>query len=207
MGSTNKTKILQLSQWIGTDQPKRIDFNSDNEKIENVVKGLYNNISFSNGQLSITKVDGTNQRFSVSVNASDTVSGTLTKNEVKELATNKINELVTDSRIQELALNKMKGFGIGANRIADFNGKTVNSTMDVGMYVISGGINGKTTCLLNFQYDTSWGLQVGITEEEKPKAFMRQKANGSWKPWMEIHTTANLEPATVEEIWEGVANG
>lgn len=138
--------------------------------------------------------------------ATDTVSGTLTKNEVKELAVSKINELVTDLRIKQQALDKSKEYGIGANRIADFNGKTIDSIMDIGMYVIPRGLNGKTTCLLNFQYDSSWGLQLGLTEEEKPKAFLRQKAGG-WKPWTEIHTTNNLEPATVEEIWAGVANG
>ena len=206
MGSTNKTKILQLSQWIGTDQPKRIDFNSDNEKIENVVKGLYNNISFSNGQLSITKVDGTNQRFSVSVNASDTVSGTLTKNEVKELATNKINELVTDTRIKEQALAKLKEYGIGALKMSDMTRDWLQNKLPTGLYYYTRGINNKTTCGLNFYYDGYYGVQLAITEEEKPRLFLRQ-IYGGFKPWVEAHTTANLEPATVDEIWAGVSNG
>ena len=206
MGSTNKTKILQLSQWIGTDQPKRIDFNSDNEKIENVVKGLYNNISFSNGQLSITKVDGTNQRFSVSVNASDTVSGTLTKNEVKELATNKINELVTDTRIKEQALAKLKEYGIGALKMSDMTRDWLQNKLPTGLYYYTRGINNKTTCGLNFYYDGYYGVQLAITEEEKPRLFLRQ-IYGGFKPWVEAHTTANLEPATVDEIWAGVVNG
>lgn len=37
MSSTNKTKNLGLNSWIGSDKPKRIDFNTDNEIIDKVV--------------------------------------------------------------------------------------------------------------------------------------------------------------------------
>lgn len=37
MSSTNKTKNLKLNSWIGSDKPKRIDFNADNEIIDKVV--------------------------------------------------------------------------------------------------------------------------------------------------------------------------
>ncbi|MDE5984269.1 MAG: hypothetical protein K2H13_03340 [Eubacterium sp.] len=37
MSSTNKTKKLGLNSWIGSDKPKRIDFNTDNEIIERVI--------------------------------------------------------------------------------------------------------------------------------------------------------------------------
>lgn len=34
MSSTNKTQRLGLNSWIGSDKPQRIDFNTDNEKID-----------------------------------------------------------------------------------------------------------------------------------------------------------------------------
>lgn len=36
MASTNKTQNLNLNQWIGTDKPKRTDFNHDNSMIDNI---------------------------------------------------------------------------------------------------------------------------------------------------------------------------
>ena len=37
MSSTNKTNNLGLNSWIGSDKPQRIDFNRDNEIIDNVL--------------------------------------------------------------------------------------------------------------------------------------------------------------------------
>lgn len=37
MSSTNKTKNLGLNSWIGSDKPKRLDFNTDNEIIDRAV--------------------------------------------------------------------------------------------------------------------------------------------------------------------------
>ncbi|MEG0978418.1 MAG: hypothetical protein RR911_05810 [Oscillospiraceae bacterium] len=37
MSSTNKTTKLNLNQWIGSDIPKRADFNSDNSIIDNIL--------------------------------------------------------------------------------------------------------------------------------------------------------------------------
>ena len=37
MSSTNKTKNLGLNSWIGSDKPERIDFNTDNEKLDKVI--------------------------------------------------------------------------------------------------------------------------------------------------------------------------
>lgn len=34
MGSSSKTSYLKLNKWIGSDRPKREDFNEDNEKID-----------------------------------------------------------------------------------------------------------------------------------------------------------------------------
>lgn len=37
MSSTNKTEKLGLNSWIGSDVPKRADFNADNARIDEVV--------------------------------------------------------------------------------------------------------------------------------------------------------------------------
>lgn len=38
MPSSQKTSFAGLNQWIGSDKPKRIDWNSDNEKIDNALQ-------------------------------------------------------------------------------------------------------------------------------------------------------------------------
>ena len=38
MGSTRKTKYLDLNQWASTDTPKMMDFNNDNELIDEAFK-------------------------------------------------------------------------------------------------------------------------------------------------------------------------
>lgn len=43
MASTDKTPILGLSKWRGTDKPKRVDFVSDNEIIDAALGGHVNN--------------------------------------------------------------------------------------------------------------------------------------------------------------------
>lgn len=42
MASTNKTSNLGLNSWLETDRPKRIDFVSDNNIIDNVLGGHIN---------------------------------------------------------------------------------------------------------------------------------------------------------------------
>lgn len=37
MSSTNKTKNLKLNSWLGADIPKREDFNSDNNILDNII--------------------------------------------------------------------------------------------------------------------------------------------------------------------------
>lgn len=34
MGSTNKTSNLKLNSWIGSDKPQRVDFNYDNNILD-----------------------------------------------------------------------------------------------------------------------------------------------------------------------------
>lgn len=62
MSSTNKTKNLQLNSWIGSDKPKREDFNADNSIIDKAItdhvedntvhitseeRGIWNNYMFT----------------------------------------------------------------------------------------------------------------------------------------------------------------
>ena len=43
MGSAGKTEFLKLNNWSGTDIPKRVDFNSDNELIDTAFKEHFEN--------------------------------------------------------------------------------------------------------------------------------------------------------------------
>lgn len=43
MASTDKTPILGLSKWRGSDKPKRVDFVNDNEVIDAALGGHVNN--------------------------------------------------------------------------------------------------------------------------------------------------------------------
>lgn len=45
MASSNKTTYLGLNRWLGTDKPKREDFNADNQKIDTKVQQLFTTIS------------------------------------------------------------------------------------------------------------------------------------------------------------------
>ncbi len=50
MPSTHKTDYLGLNQWLGSDKPKRTDFNEDNERIDAAVQ-----THVLDGQLHITQ--------------------------------------------------------------------------------------------------------------------------------------------------------
>lgn len=191
----------------------KIELDKKSNKVDTVT-----DISVENNSLIFTKNNRQN-RFNLVSSATDTSEGIINKNIIRsiinDIVTNariqdqaviKINELVTDSRIQELALNKMKEFGIGVLKMSDMTRDWLQNKLPTGLYYYTRGINNKTTCGLNFYYDGYYGVQLAITEEEKPRLFLRQ-IYGGFKPWVEAHTTANLEPATVDEIWAGVVNG
>lgn len=44
MPSSNKTSHLQLNQWIGSDKPRKDDFNADNFALDTAVGGLHERI-------------------------------------------------------------------------------------------------------------------------------------------------------------------
>lgn len=172
MASTNKTPILKLNQFLGTDKVKRADFNYDNQQLEELLKQAYKTIEQNNNTISFTKFDGTQSQIQIATDidsATDTVEGKISKNVIKELILSKIRE-----------------FGIGTNTV-DRN-INPNDFKDVGIYVVSNsrGINNKTTVIINAQYDNDWGAQLGITEEDNPKIYVRSKRNGRWTAWSVI---------------------
>ena len=140
------------------------------------------NITASGGTITYTK---NNQNFNLTVapqitDATDTIAGKISKNTVKELATSKINELLPESKITELSFNKMKEFGLG---LTTTNSGHRNDYKANGFYAYGwqgGGIGNKTTGIFNIQYADRYGVQLAITQEDKTRAFIRAKNNGSW---------------------------
>ena len=140
------------------------------------------NITASGGTITYTK---NNQNFNLTVapqitDATDTVAGKISKNTVKELATNKINELLPESKITELSFNKMKEYGLGLTTTSSGHRNDYKAN---GFYAYGwqgGGIGNKTTGVFNIQYADRYGVQLSITQEDKTKAYIRAKNNGSW---------------------------
>lgn len=98
-----------------------------------------------------------------------------------------IKGIIDKETFNDWALTQLKEFGIGRDTID--NQTNLNKTFkNVGIYVVgksNGGINGKTTTILNSQYDSNLGVQLGITDEDDPKIYVRAKRNGQWTPWKE----------------------
>lgn len=99
-----------------------------------------------------------------------------------------IKGIIDKETFNEWALIKLKEFGIGRDTID--NQTNLNKTFkNVGIYVVgasNGGINGKITTIINSQYDSNLGIQMGITDEDEPKIYVRAKKNGNWTQWREI---------------------
>jgi hypothetical protein len=49
MASTDNTQYYQLNQWISTDKPQMVDFNSDNQKIDQALNELSESIATGQG--------------------------------------------------------------------------------------------------------------------------------------------------------------
>ena len=54
MSSTNKTSRLQLNQWVSTDSVRRLDFNSDNSKIDSAFLTLENRVTANTNAVNST---------------------------------------------------------------------------------------------------------------------------------------------------------
>lgn len=99
-----------------------------------------------------------------------------------------INEL-----IKSILNDNLKLYGIGTNEInlVDFNSYLKN-----GIYITNSGanrINSKTTSIINIQYDTKWGVQLAMTEEDDPKLYIRAKRNGIWTSYKEVAYKKDIE--------------
>lgn len=59
MPSTSKTSQLSLNQWTGSDKPKRADFNSDNEKLDEAIRAILQSAAAhsGNGAVHVTQAE------------------------------------------------------------------------------------------------------------------------------------------------------
>ena len=53
MPSSNKTTYLELNNWVGTDKPKRDDFNQDNQKIDAKLQQFNTTLSAQSNSINI----------------------------------------------------------------------------------------------------------------------------------------------------------
>lgn len=182
MGSTNKTRTLSLSQYIGTDKPKMSDFNEDYLKIDNAVKMLYKDITYSNNILTLTKYDDTRNSLTIGYSeATDTVNGVITKNTVRDITTAKINELVPN------LANGYTNFGIGLN---NFTSGHKNDKRMNGIYSVSasqGGLDGSSTTFWHIAIGNgNYATQFSVTQSTSPKAYIRAMNNNRWTDEYEL---------------------
>lgn len=182
MSSTNKTRTLSLSQYIGTDKPKMSDFNEDYLKIDNAVKTLYKDITYSNNTLTLTKYDNTRNSLTIGYSeATDTVNGVITKNTVRDIATAKINELVPN------LANGYTNFGIGLN---NFTSGHKNDKRMNGIYSVSasqGGLDRSSTTFWHIALGNgNYATQFSVTQSTSPKAYIRAMNNSRWTDEYEL---------------------
>lgn len=148
-------------------------------------------------------IEWTTLKNSIDEKLSDSESRVNRINEVlnETLATENKAGLITEARVRELApmptpatdtvrgtitLNdinlRLNQFGIGRNDTTNLN---LDSKLKSGIYTTthSSKINIRTTTVINVQYDDDWGVQLGLTEEDEPKAYLRAKRDGRWTAW------------------------
>lgn len=74
MPSSNKTLHLQLNKWLGSDKPKKDDFNSDNQRIDEACRLLQQSIELLDANLK----SGTAANEQAISALSNTLSGAIT---------------------------------------------------------------------------------------------------------------------------------
>ena len=102
------------------------------------------------------------------------------------LATDTRNGLINFNKIRELSLGKMQEYGLGLTTTSTGH---MNDYKPNGFYAYGwqgGGIGNKTTGVFNIQYADRYGVQLAITQEDKTRAFIRAKNNGSWTSHKEL---------------------
>ena len=176
--------------------------NQISEGLSSLNSGLENNTNILNNKIAENKstldnyINSAKSQIERKINevdsavnnslATDTRNGLINFNTVKELASNKINELLPESKITELSFNKMKEYGLGLTTTSSGH---INDYRPNGFYAFGwqgGGIGNKTTGVFNIQYADRYGVQLSITQEDKTKAYIRAKNNGSWTNHKEL---------------------
>ena len=127
--------------------------------------------------------------------ATDTKNGLINFNKIRELSTTVLqgnlasdstNGIISFNKVKELSLAKMQEFGLGLTTTSTGH---INDYRPNGFYVFGwqgGGIGNKTTGVFNIQYADRYGVQLSITQEDKTRAFIRAKNNGSWTSHKEL---------------------
>ena len=127
--------------------------------------------------------------------ATDTKNGLINFNKIRELSTTVLqgnlasdstNGIISYDKVKELSLAKMQEFGLGLTTTSTGH---INDYRPNGFYAFGwqgGGIGNKTTGVFNIQYADRYGVQLAITQEDKTRAFIRAKNNGSWTSHKEL---------------------
>lgn len=162
-------KVSEYENWI-RDKQDEFDSWETNKQGEITIK-------LNDMDTRISQYDNLRQ----GIEATDTNLGYITLNKVRELASQSMNE----TRANTLIINKLKEYGIGR---LDTTNIDINSRLANGLYVTthSSKINGRTTVVINSQYGTNWGVQLGIAESANPTLHLRSKQNGNWTNWLSI---------------------
>lgn len=88
MASTNKTQLLNLNQWIGTDKVKRVDFVDDNKIIDDWFKKMIKSVRFSNNKLILTTYDNRQEEINILQEADNNSKGVVDLNTIKTMIDN-----------------------------------------------------------------------------------------------------------------------
>lgn len=173
------------------------------------------NISFSNGELLVTK-NGVQNRVTVLENATSSKRGILSEDNVKSL----VNDV-------------LKNIGLNSPN-STYNTKSteqLNNTQNSGFYYVNKLFNGKNAVVFNY-FTNSRYMQLAIEESDTPNLYIRTKYGASWSSWERLVTenklnellpvstqdvagiiteqrvieliNSNIQYATYESIWSGI---
>lgn len=159
--------------------------NQINEGLANLNSGLENNTNILNNKIAENKstldnyINSAKSQIERKINEVDSAVN-------NSLATDTRNGLINFNKIRELSLSKMQEYGLGLTSTSSGH---MNDYKPNGFYAFGwqgGGIGNKTTGVFNIQYADRYGVQLSITQEDKTRAFIRAKNNGSWTSHKEL---------------------
>lgn len=159
--------------------------NQINEGLANLNSGLENNTNILNNKIAENKstldnyINSAKSQIERKINEVDSAVN-------NSLATDTRNGLINFNKIRELSLSKMQEYGLGLTTTSSGH---MNDYKPNGFYAYGwqgGGIGNKTTGVFNIQYADRYGVQLAITQEDKTRAYIRAKNNGSWTNHKEL---------------------